>query len=62
MDNTLAEFTYTKQNMRTGTKLLGFYVQDLLDLAELKAGTIKKNIELVNINLPLEEIIQTQEL
>jgi signal transduction histidine kinase len=62
MDNTIADFTYTKQNMSTGTKLLGFYVQDLLDLAELKAGTIKKNIELVNINLPLQEIIQTQEL
>jgi hypothetical protein len=62
MDETLAQLTCTKKNMSTGTKLLSFYVQDLLDLAELKAGTIKKNIEYVNINIPLQEIIQTQEL
>lgn len=57
MDDTLGQFTYSNKNMSTGTKLLSFYVQDLLDLAELKAGTIKKNIEFININSPLQEIL-----
>ena len=48
--------------MKTGTKLLSFYVQDLLDLAQLRAGTIKKNFENVNVNEPLREILKTQEL
>jgi hypothetical protein len=45
--------------METGTKLLSFYVQDLLDLAQLKGGTIEKNIEFINVNLPLKAIVQT---
>ena len=53
MDQTLEQFEYHKTNMNTGTKLLSFYVQDLLDLAQLKAGTIQKNIEMVNVNNPL---------
>ena len=62
MDITLEELTQQKQNMSTGTKLLSFYVQDLLDLAQFKAGSITKNIEFVNVNMPLKEIVQTQEL
>ena len=45
--------------MSTGCKLLSFYVQDLLDLAQMRAGTIKKNFEYINVNNPLREIIQT---
>jgi hypothetical protein len=33
MDENIEQFEYSKKNMSTGTKLLSFYVQDLLDLA-----------------------------
>ena len=59
IDKNLKQFEYQKSNMKTGTKLLSFYVQDLLDLAQLRAGTIKKNFECVNVNIPLREILQT---
>jgi signal transduction histidine kinase len=46
--------------MRTGCQLLGFYVQDLLDLAQIRAGTVTKNFEMTNVNEPLLDIIDTQ--
>ena len=57
IDKNIKQFEYQKSNMKTGAKLLSFYVQDLLDLAQLRAGTIKKNFECVNVNLPLREIL-----
>ena len=58
----LKELSGLKANIKTGSKLLGFYVQDLLDLAQIKAGKIIKNIELVNVNQVLKEILQTQDI
>ncbi len=58
----IRQFESQEKNMKTGCKLLSFYVQDLLDLAQLRAGTIKKNFEMTNVNNPLEEIVLTQEL
>ena len=43
----------------TGAKLLGFYVQDLLDLAQMRSGKIVKNIEQVDINEVMREILTT---
>lgn len=48
-----------KTNILTGSKLLEFYVQDLLDLAQIRSGKIVKNIERTDINDLLREIIQT---
>jgi signal transduction histidine kinase len=62
IDKSIRKFEDQLKNMKTGCKLLSFYVQDLLDLAQMKAGTIKKNFEMTNVNKPLEEIILTQEL
>ena len=53
---------YLKGNITTGSKLLGFYVQDLLDLAQIRSGKIVKNIERTDINEVLQEILQTQEI
>jgi K+-sensing histidine kinase KdpD len=50
---------FLKGNIMTGSKLLGFYVQDLLDLAQIRSGKIVKNIERVDINEVLREILQT---
>jgi signal transduction histidine kinase len=58
-EKALKEISYLKANMKTGSKLLGFYVQDLLDLAQIRAGKIVKNVERVNVNEVLKEILQT---
>lgn len=51
-----------KNNIVTGAKLLGFYVQDMLDLAQIRSGKIVKNIERVDINEVLREILSTQDI
>lgn len=51
-----------KDNIVTGTKLLGFYVQDMLDLAQIRSGKIVKNIERVDINAVMREILSTQDI
>ena len=51
-----------KDNIVTGAKLLGFYVQDMLDLAQIRSGKIVKNIERVDINEVLREILSTQDI
>lgn len=61
-EKSLKELGSLKANIKTGSKLLGFYVQDLLDLAQIKAGKIVKNLELVNVNQVLKEILQTQDI
>ena len=54
--------TSQNNNIVTGAKLLGFYVQDMLDLAQIRSGTIVKNIERVDINEVLREILSTQDI
>ena len=44
------ELTSISANLFTSAKLLGFFVQDLLDLAQIRAGVIKKNMCITNIN------------
>lgn len=51
-----------KTNIATGSKLLGFYVQDLLDLAQIRSGKIEMHIENVDVNTVLQEILQTQSI
>ena len=41
---------------------MGYFVQDLLDLAQIRAGVIKKNPCITNVNENLEEIIRIQHI
>ena len=50
LDKTLNKIDFIDKNLKTSSKLLGFYVQDLLDVTQIKAGTITKNIKQVNLN------------
>ena len=56
------ELTSISANLFTGAKLLGFFVQDLLDLAQIRAGVIKKNMCIANINQILDEIVKIQHI
>lgn len=61
-DKSIKDMDHLKSNILTGSKLLGFYVQDLLDLAQIRSGKIVKNIERTDINEILLEILQTQDI
>lgn len=61
-DKSIKDMDHLKSNILTGSKLLGFYVQDLLDLAQIRSGKIVKNIERTDINEILLEILQTQNI
>lgn len=58
-EKSIDDMSSLKTNILTGSKLLEFYVQDLLDLAQIRSGKIVKNIERTDINDLLREIIQT---
>ena len=58
----LNKIDFIDKNLSTSSKLLGFYVQDLLDSSQIKAGTIKKNTRVVNINKVLSELLNLQEI
>lgn len=62
MESIYKQLSSIGANLFTGAKLLGYFVQDLLDLAQIRAGVIKKNLSVANINEILEEIIQIQHI
>lgn len=62
LDKTLNKIDFIDKNLKTSSKLLGFYVQDLLDVSQIKAGTITKNIKQVNLNKVLHEVLNLQEI
>lgn len=62
LDKSLTKIDHIDKNLKTSSKLLGFYVQDLLDVSQIKAGTITKNIKHVNLNKVLHEVLNLQEI
>ena len=40
MEKSFEKIGHIDDNMKTSSKLLGFYVQDLLDVSQIKNGTI----------------------
>ena len=42
--------------------MISYFVQDLLDMSQIKAGTLTKNVQITNINEALGEILSTQEI
>jgi len=43
---------------KSSTELLNFYVEDLLCVAQIEKGNLKKNIEIFNTKTAVEEIRQ----
>ena len=48
--------------MKTSCKMISYFVQDLLDMSQIKAGKLTKNVQITNINEALGEILSTQEI
>jgi len=45
----------------TCANLLRFHVEDILGLAQIKAGKFRKNIQKFNIKKAIEEVVEVQE-
>ena len=47
--------------MITSSNLLQFHVEDILGLAQIKAGKFQKNEEMINIERTVQEVVKIQE-
>ena len=52
--------SFMQQIQEQSTKLLNFYVGDLLCLAQIEKGILKKDITSFNIKTAIDEVINVQ--
>lgn len=57
MEEFLDELVLNCKKQNSSSKLLLFFVNDILDFTQIRANKLKKNIEEFNVNTAIDEII-----
>ena len=61
IDNILERMEESNIIQITSSQLLQFHVEDILGLAQIKAGKFHKNVERINIERTVQEVVKIQE-